>query len=58
MHERLVLCGHQVHKIRVRGERLYLKLTGKDLRHADDDSNVSLKISDISRELLPRSPTC
>ena len=56
MHERLVLCGHQVHKIRVRGERLYLKLTGKDLRHADDDSNVSLKISDISRKLLTEVP--
>ena len=56
MYEPLVLCGHQVHKTRVRGERLYLKLTGKDLRHADDDSNVSLRLSDISRKLLAGVP--
>jgi 7-cyano-7-deazaguanine synthase in queuosine biosynthesis len=56
MHERLVLCGHQVHKIRVRGERLYLKLTGNDLRHADPHSNISLRLRDISRKLLADLP--
>jgi hypothetical protein len=56
MREHLVLCGHQEHKIRVRGERLYLKLTGDDLRHADDDSNVSLRLQDISRKLLAEVP--
>lgn len=56
MRERLVLCGHQEHKTRARGERLYLRLTGEDLRHTDVDSNVSLRLRDISRKLLAEVP--